>query len=577
MVENNHVVVVENLRYSYPETNISTLNNISFCVDDGDFVIVIGPSGSGKSTLLQTLNGIIPKLKGGKIDGSVVIKGLDVSQFDVNEISEHVGMVFQDPESQLTSVFVKDEVAFGLENLNYDKEQIMKRFDSAMRYVGLEFEGDRYVYEMSGGQQQRLAIASVLATDSKIIVMDDPTANLDPVGTAEVLGVIKALREEGRTVICATHWLDEFIHLATKLLVINEGELVAYGKPRDVLRNYGQILADELGIWMPQLFEVDIACQKAMPELFDNEVVLTVEEVLDKYSDINFDSKLFKPLVCHDDLTNKKIVELNGLGFIYPDGTRALEGLNFSVDKGCLTGILGPNGSGKSTLASIMVGLKKPTEGDLMLLGEPIKDMKIDEITRQVGFVFQNPEHQFVCDTVREEIKYSLEVLDICEQDIELVIDEMLELLKLEHLEQRHPFGLSGGEKRRLSVAVMLVSHPELLILDEPTYGQDRSHVRNIMDLVNQQLEKGVSIIIITHDMRLIEEYVNQVVVLRKGHHIYDGRPEDLFDSLGEDFDVTLRATPLARLIRRLILNGKDIHHDTRTVDQFICQIKSKI
>jgi energy-coupling factor transporter ATP-binding protein EcfA2 len=573
MSENKPIVTVENLTYSYPDSTFKALDDLTFSIDDGDFAIVIGPSGSGKSTLLQTLNGIIPQLKGGELTGRIIINDIDIQQHAVNEISEHIGMVFQDAESQLTSVFVKDEVAFGLENLNMDKDEILKRVDSAMKYVGLDLHGDKYVYEMSGGQVQRLAIASVLATDSKILVMDDPTANLDPVGTAEVLEVIKALRKEGRTVILATHWLDEFIHLATKLIVINNGKLVCCDEPKKALREYGKHLADDLGVWVPQLLEVDVAIQKAYPGLVDDQVVLTVDEALAKYKNISFSSEKFVPFSTSRENTDEKIITVDHLGFQYPDGTRALKDINFEVRQGLLTGILGPNGSGKSTIASLMVGLRKPTEGDLMIMGMSIKKLNVNSIARRVGFVFQNPEHQFVCDTVRDEIEYSLVVLGKTKDEIRQQVDDILESLKLKHLESRHPFGLSGGEKRRLSVAVMLVSHPDLLILDEPTYGQDKSHVKNIMNLVNEQLSHGVTVLIITHDMRLIEEYIDDVVVLRKGTLLYTGRPEDMFDSLGEDRDVTLRATPLARLVRRLREMGVDLHHDTRTIRQFVSQI----
>jgi len=573
MSENKNVVVVENLTYSYPNSTFNVLENLSFSIDDGDFAIVIGPSGSGKSTLLQTLNGIIPELKGGALTGKILINGFDISKYDVNQISEHIGMVFQDPESQLTSVFVKDEVAFGLENLNMGREEILNRVDSAMKYVGLDGHGDKYVYEMSGGQIQRLAIASVLATNSKILVMDDPTANLDPVGTAEVLEVIKALRKEGRTVILATHWLDEFIHFATKLIVIDNGKLVCCGEPKEVLKTYGKHLANDLGIWVPQLIEVDVAIRDAFPEIVNDEVVLSIDEAVNKYKNLTFSSRKFSPFATHREVDDEAIITIDNLGFVYPDGTRALKDITFNIRKGLLTGILGPNGSGKSTIASIMVGLRKPTEGDLTILGESIKKLNVNSIAKRVGFVFQNPEHQFVRDTVREEIEYSLVVLGKKPEEVKSQVDEMLDILKLRHLETRHPFGLSGGEKRRLSVAVMLISHPELLILDEPTYGQDRSHVNNIMNLVNQQLIRGVTVLIITHDMRLIEQFIDDVIILRKGSLMYSGDPENMFDSLGEDRDVTLRATPLARLVRRLRAMGYDLHHDTRTVKQFVDQI----
>ncbi|MCL5075510.1 MAG: energy-coupling factor transporter ATPase [Chloroflexi bacterium] len=566
------VIEISGLNYSYPGTDLQVLKDINLTVEDGEFVLLVGPSGSGKSTLLQTLNGIIPKVKGGQLSGRIVVNGLDVAEHEIARMAEHISMVFQDPESQLTSVFVLDEVAFGPENFKLERAEILRRVDSALHYVGLPNTHDRYVYELSGGQQQRLAISSVLAIDSKVLVLDDPTANLDPVGTAEVLNVLKHLREEGRTVILATHWLDEFIHLATKLIVLDDGAVFACGEPREVLDKYGAALAEEMGIWVPELVEVEMALRRKRG-VANGVVPLTVEEALEKYKTFSFDPTRFEPLIRPREGNGGYILEGTNLAFTYPDGTNALYDISFKVKDRSLTGILGPNGAGKSTLASIIVGLQRLREGQLTFRGESVKDMNVDQLARRMGFVFQNPEHQFVRDTVRDEIAYSLEVLGKSPEEIQSGVDEMLTLLKLKHLEHRHPFGLSGGEKRRLSVAVMLVSHPELLILDEPTYGQDRNHVRNIMKLVQAQLDRGVTVLIITHQMRLIEEYVEDVLILNSGRVLYQGPPEDMFAHLGDQRDVTLREPHLQRLIRHLRTLGKDIHPHTRTVQELVDQI----
>lgn len=568
------VIEISDLNYVYPDTDFQALKDINLTVEDGEFVLLVGPSGSGKSTLLQTLNGIIPKIKGGRLSGRIVVNGVDVAECEIAEMAPHIGMVFQDPESQLTSVFVVDEVAFGPENFKLERAEILRRVDSALDYVGLQMARDKYVYEMSGGQQQRLAISSVLAINSKVLVLDDPTANLDPVGTAEVLRVLKRLRDQGRTLILATHWLDEFIQLATKLVVINDGTVFACGDPREVLDTYGTALAEELGVWMPELVEVEMAVRRRMG-FSGGTVPLTVEEAVEKHKTFSFDSGRFEPLICPRGGNGGYILEGTNLAFTYPDGTKALHDVSFKIRDGCLAGILGPNGAGKSTLASIIVGLQTMSEGELMLRGESVKDTDVNQLAHRVGFVFQNPEHQFVRDSVRDEIAYSLEVLGKSPEEIRIGVDEMLTLLRLKHLEHRHPFGLSGGEKRRLSVAVMLVSHPELLILDEPTYGQDRNHVGNIMKLVQDQLDRGVTVLIITHQMRLIEEFVEDVLILSSGKVLYQGQPEDMFDHLGPNRGVTLREPPLQRLIRRLRGLGKDIHTHTRTVQQFVDQIVS--
>lgn len=563
----NTVIEVKDYSYTYPGADKPTLENISFSINEGEFVLLIGASGCGKSTLIQSLNGIIPHVKGGETTGEIWVGGLKTEDHRVQEMAAKIGLIFQDPESQLCSLFIGDEVAFGPENFLIEKQEILNRVDEALTYVGLQNAKSKYVYEISGGQQQRLAISSVLAVGPEILALDDPTANLDPVGTEEILNVLVKMNQQKRTVLLATPWLDEFVHLADRIIVLDKGRVFVDGVPRDIMSKYGEQLRDELGVWIPQIAEIELGLRKKT-QLADS-MPLTAQEAFEKYSQLDFNADLppepVRPV--------EPKVRVENVSFTYPDGTRALRDITFDIQKGRLTAILGPNGSGKSTIAKIMVALLPLKEGKIEVCGMDVKNSPTSEITRKVGFVFQNPEHQFVRDTVRQEIAYSLEAPGKSREEVDTDVDEMMKMFELQDFADRHPFGLSGGQKRRLSVATMLIGRPELLILDEPTYGQDYRNVRTFMNLVKEQINKGVSIVMITHSMRLVQDYADDVIVIRYGKIDYVGSPSGLWKHEQFKEDATLKPPPLQELMRLLRQSGKNVSPSTRRVNEFVAQV----
>jgi energy-coupling factor transport system ATP-binding protein len=560
-------IEISHYSYTYPGANSPTLTDINLTVDKGEFVILIGPSGCGKSTLIQSLNGIIPHIKGGDVHGEILVNGKLVAEHRVQEMAANIGLVFQDPESQLCNLFISDEVAFGPENILLSKEEILERVQESLGYVGLSDASWKYVYEISGGQQQRLAISSVLALEPEILAFDDPTANLDPVGTAEIVEVLRKMKSDQRTIIIATPWLDEFITMATKLVVLDkEGRIFACGQPNEILTKYGKMLLEEMGVWIPQIPELEIKLQekKIIPA---ETVSLTVDESLNKLKNLDFHSPSSS---IQKDNNPETIVSVNRVSFSYPDGTRALKGVSFDIQKAKLTAILGPNGSGKSTIAKLMIGLLPLSEGDIRICDFDLKKNKTSDITKKVGFVFQNPEHQFVQDTVLDEITYSLKVIGYKEDEIQQKAEEMISLFELEEHRDRHPYVLSGGQKRRLSVATMLVGQPELLILDEPTYAQDFRNVSSLMSVIKQQMSKGVSVVMITHNMRIVQDYADDVIVISHGNLIYQGKPEKLWLSDDYTTDATLKQPPLQRLMEELRKLSLEIPDEVRTVNQFV-------
>ena len=306
-------------------------------------------------------------------------------------------------------------------------------------------------------------------------------------------------------------------------------------------------------------------------------VSLTVDESLNKLKNLDFHSPSSS---IQKDNNPETIVSVNRVSFSYPDGTRALKGVSFDIQKAKLTAILGPNGSGKSTIAKLMIGLLPLSEGDIRICDFDLKKNKTSDITKKVGFVFQNPEHQFVQDTVLDEITYSLKVIGYKEDEIQQKAEEMISFLQpfaemislfeLEEHRDRHPYVLSGGQKRRLSVATMLVGQPELLILDEPTYAQDFRNVSSLMSVIKQQMSKGVSVVMITHNMRIVQDYADDVIVISHGNLIYQGKPEKLWLSDDYTTDATLKQPPLQRLMEELRKLSLEIPDEVRTVNQFV-------
>lgn len=560
------IIKVHDLTYTYSGLDHPTVHNVNFEIGEGEFVLMTGASGCGKSTILQTLNGIIPKNKGGKLEGTIEVAGMNVAEHEIQEMAQKVGMVFQDPESQLCNLFIKDEVAFGPENLMMPVEEIHQRVTESLNYVGLAGQGEKYVNEISGGQVQRLVISSVISMNPEVLIFDDPTANLDPVGTAEIVAVLEKMKTENKTILISTPWLDEFIHFATRIIVIKDGTVYADGTPKEVFLKYGDEMKNSMGVWIPSIAEIDIGMKKL--GLSKGDIALSVEEAYEKYKDLPHPSS--RPMKRRK-LSDEKIVDVQNVVFSYPDGTRALTDVTFSARKGALTAILGPNGSGKSTIAQILVGLLRGYQGEIKICGMDPSQTQIKDITREVGFVFQNPEHQIVAETVSDEIAYSLRVAKIPESEIGPKVQALMELFGLAELKDRHPYGLSGGQKRRLSVATMLINEPTLLLLDEPTYGQDAKNTEVLMGEVERMLNKGVSVIMITHNMRIVQEYADEVIVLGYGKVRYSGLPELLWESGDFSKDSTLKQPSLQQLMERLRKEaGMDIDISVRTISQFL-------
>lgn len=541
-------VAVEGLRLRYPQEGRVVLRGVDLTLRPGEIKLLLGPSGAGKSSLALTLNGLVPHQMEGDLRGRVLVNGTPTTETTLAALTSQVGMLFQDPESQIATLTVADEVAFGLENLRVPPEEIGPRVTAALGQVGMDGLEATGTGALSGGQKQRLALASTLAMGVSILVLDEPTANLDPAGTSDFFKLLSRLKAGGISVLIIEHKLDELVEQVDSIAVLSwEGKIVLDGVARQVLEE-GRELLEELGVWLPQVSEL-------ANRLLDRGVTLqpyplTVAEAVASVGAL-IASFGPTPLIegeTADQSAAPTLISVESLSYRYQEGGFALRNAGIRVREGDFYALLGPNGSGKTTLAKHLVGLLRPQAGSLTLAGEDITRIPPTRLSREVAYVFQNPEHQFVALTVFEELAYSLRAAKLPEAEVKATAERLMEEFGLGQHRQSNPFTLSQGQKRRLSVATMLALDPRVLILDEPTFGQDYENATRIMEELQRLNERGVTLLMITHDMKLVGAYARRVGVLVRGEVRYEGSVEGLFENKALVAEARLELPPVYRV-----------------------------
>lgn len=453
----------------------------------GACLLVVGPSGSGKSSLGLALAGLIPRDIPGEVTGALNVAGLDPRTAGPGQVAARVGLVFQDPGSQLVMERVEDDVAFGLENRAWAREAMARRVPVAIGDAGLGGLERRRTNRLSGGQQQRLALAGVLAALPSILVLDEPTANLDPHGAAAFFARLARLKAEGSTtIVLVEHRVEAAWPLADLVLALGaDGAPIDVGSPDDVLRRSADPMA-RAGIWLP-------AGAGSTPP----------------------------PAVGHIPMPaapGSSVASAIGVGFAYERGAPVLEGVDLEIGAGERVALVGPNGSGKSTLGRLLVGLLRPTTGRVRLGDADPSRLRPADLARRAGYVFQDPETGFLTDSVADEVMLGL---DPAERAAAPALMDRLRV-PLEAFGPRSPYRLSGGEARRLSLACALVRHPRFLVLDEPTFGQDRLGYEGLLDILGRRLDEGVCLVAATHDERFVADLASRTVELIAGRIVRD-------------------------------------------------------
>ncbi len=519
------MISIENLTYYYPDSEDAALDNINLTVEEGEFILLLGPSGCGKSTLVQCLNGIIPKVAGGDLTGEIFINGKNVRDHKVYQLSTDVGLVFQNPDTQLFGLTVEEDVAFGPENLGIEREGIRARVDHSLETVGLKDLKDRFTFTLSGGEKQRTAIAGNLAMEPKILVLDEPTSDLDPAGTKEVFETLKHLnRDRNITIILIEHKIDEVMGLADRSVVMDKGRIILDGNTCDIFSQDFDVL-EGIGIHLPQLMGIS-SLLKVKPSYQD--IVSGLGSLNGSFKDL--------PATSHP-IRGPPHVAFENVEFGYHDGNRALKGVSLEIGRGEFVALIGPNGSGKTTLLSCLIGLNRPTAGRILIDGQDIRKRGVAEQAQVVGYLFQNPDYQLFTDTVHEEVAFGLKNRQSRPDDIEKRVDQALEMMDLSEYRNRHPHSLSRGQRQRLAVASILSMEPDIIVLDEPTTGQDRGHLNKFLGRMKMLNEAGKTIILISHDMGVVAEYASRTIVMKDGGILMDAGTREVFsrpDILGE-------------------------------------------
>jgi energy-coupling factor transport system ATP-binding protein len=515
-------ISIDDLTFVYRGQEIPALRNIQGGLDGGSMVVVLGHGGAGKSTLCASMNGIVPHFFRGQYRGRVTVKGLEVARHKVPEISRIVGLVLEDFEPQLFSTNVELEMAFGPENLCLPRQEIESRIRHYLPFLGLENFRRREPASLSGGQKQRLAISSVLTMEPEVLVMDEPTTDLDPEGREEVQTIARRLREQGRTLL-VVDCEPETGENADQVWLMREGQLVARGVPREILTDIPRLKS--CGIKVPKLVELFSEMRWPGRPLTAREAIALIEERgLAKTRKF----KLPDPSIARTG--GASILKVEDLGYLYPaHRIEALREINLNIQEGEFVALIGQNGSGKTTLAKHFNALLKPTSGRVLLRGKPTTEYTHREISRLVGYVFQNPDHQIFCNTVYEEVAFGLKMLGEPPSSIEKQVSSALETVGLTGYEKKVPFALGKGERQRVAVASVLAIQPEVLVLDEPTTGLDDRHQRSLMEMLKNLHREGHTIIIITHSMETAAEYAGRAIVMKGGSILLDGPTRDVF------------------------------------------------
>ncbi len=576
-------IAVQGVTFEYPQQERPALRDVSLTVPVGQFLAIEGSTGSGKTTLALTLNGIIPHSTAGRFKGNVLINGRNTKQTSVAQLAREVGVVYQDPEAQLFGLTVEEDVAFGLENLGMPNAEMHERADWALNAVGLFEHRSRSPSNLSGGQKQRLAIASVLAMRPQIMVLDEPTAELDPLGKETIFAITRRLcREFGLTVVLVEHECDFIAAYADRIVLVRDGTIDLDDRPSAFFSQVHQQGMREVRVpqvtqaWTQVTERASAGLMPAEPPVVLDDAATRFAALLGTERRIVPTGMMPSPAILHAPsdaamaLQTTPLLTVRDVSFAYPDGTRALTNVSLNIRRGAKVALIGQNASGKTTLARHLNGLLRPAEGSILVDGIDIKDLSVAQISRQVGYVFQNPDHQLFSDTVSGELMLGPRNHGIPSDQAEEQVTRALRLCGIEHLRKEHPLFTSRGERQLIAVASVVAMEPDVLVFDEPTTGLDENYYGLVSDLIDGLRERGHTVVVISHDMRLVAEHTDRTILLGGGRIVADGPTAEIFDQLE-----ILRASQIAppqitQLSRGLRHFGV---HTSMSVAEFVAQL----
>ena len=539
------IIDVKNVTFTYLHRRNPALKNINFQIKEGEFISLIGPLGAGKSTLLYALNGVVPNHFTGKLEGDVLVKGKNTREHKIVDLANDVTLVVEDPQIQIFNLTVEDDVAFGPINLKLPADEIEKRVNYALKALRLDELRKSHPRELSGGQQQRVALAGALAMRPSLIALDEPISMLDPIGKREVLDAISDLNKKyGIACIISESGSDieSVINMSTRVLVMDKSELILDGDVHEALKDD---LFDRLGVGLPQVanlflkmrqkFNLDISTPATIDEAIDvlqrliDEKKIKIKKELAELQSLNNKGQKLNVKNLHKG--REPILVASNVWYQYPNGTVALKGVGLKLYPGELVAFIGQNGSGKSTLALTLAGAMKPTNNDslIMIGGQEISKIPHNKRITLINYVFQNPDNQLFSSKVLEEISFALKMIGKTKKDINEATKQVMEELGLTGIENKLIINLTKDLKTLVALASVYVLKPKILLVDEPTGGLDRKTASKLMEVFVRLKKAGNSIAIITHDMRLVYEFADRVIVLHNGRILLDGPTGSVF------------------------------------------------
>jgi energy-coupling factor transporter ATP-binding protein EcfA2 len=488
-------LVVENLSFRYRDRDDFAIQEVSFELEAGKVLLIAGASGCGKTTLIRCINGLIPRSYKGELTGRVLLDGQDTTDMPLSRISQIVGTVLQDPERQILGAHVFTEVAFGLENLGVPREEITQRVEETLAFLGIAHLKGRETFYLSGGEKQKVAVAGTLAMKPSILLLDEPLASLDPASAEEALTLIRRLADEGKTVVIIEHRVEDVLKIEPELsLFMVEGQVRYFGRSGGL-----EARVDYREVKLPAPMILEKARHDPPPS--------------------------YVPPVLATAARDGPLAEFRDVAFAYEPETPVLRDINLSIRNGDLIAVLGPNGAGKTTLVKHAIGLLKPKQGQVLLEGVDTRELSVAQIARTIGYVFQSPSHMLFAPTVREELAFGPQNLGFDQGTIERGVAEAVDILNLKGLEDYPPLGLSFGQQKRVSIAAILAMRSKILVMDEPTAGQDYKNYMAFMNAI-LGLPNFAAILFITHDLDMAVCYANRVILVHEGTIAADGPPQ---------------------------------------------------
>ncbi len=556
-----NILEIKDLTFTYPGADAPTLNHMELHIEKGDFIAIVGNNGCGKSTLCKVMNGLIPHFITGNFEGTVLADGVDTKTVEIGDLAKTVGYVYQDFENQIVRPTVLDDASYAC--MNYAMPDYLERGRQALKDCGLEGKDEEYIWQLSGGQTHLLALAGAVSLEPEVLILDEPIAQLDPRHADLIYGILKDLNERlGKTIIVIEHHTEYIADYCKNVILLKDGHVEWMLPTKEALDKVESL--QESNIFPPQVTLAAYSLQKQ--GRFSKELILpsTIDDGKNMFKDLKFTDPVIPENRSKGDEVSVSFQDVSvSYRTVKGEPKKIYEKLNLDLYKGEKIALIGSNGAGKSTMMKLMTGLVKPNGGQIFLKGVPVHETKPEQLSKYVSMVYQNPEDMFIKDSIEADIAFAMQVRNV--ENWQEKTEALLERFRLTELKERDGRLLSGGQMRRASLAIGVALRPEILLLDEPTANLDIATRKEIMRTLKEMSDVTDTVMIATHDMQLVSEWAERIIVLYQGQVIADGSRNEIFGNKEVVNKVGIRPPEIFSM-------GKALHEDAfcYTVDEFL-------